>query len=170
MNSHHTDDDAVVTRLYQELVPAATKLAAILSGDDHHAMDIAHDAFIKVMAKRKGLTNPDALAAYLRTAIIRQVSNEHRSWFRRKNRQARAQAGEPITYTPHDGIDANVDLFRLLKELPVKQRVVLTLTYWQDLPDREIHATTGWPIGTIKSLRARGLAAVQERLDHERIN
>lgn len=162
--------DAEVTRLYKELIPAATKLAAILSGDDHHAHDIAHDAFIRVMAKRNDLTNPDALRAYLRTAVVRQVSNEQRSWFRRKNRQERATLGEPTVTTPHPHADDRIDMIRALHTLPAKQRIVLVLTYWHDLPDRDIHHATGYPIGTIKSLRSRGLTALKERVGHDRIS
>ena len=52
-------------------------------------------------------------------------------------------------------------LLRALAALPPRQRAVLVLRYFDDLPDAEIAAALGCSIGTVKSQGARALARLR---------
>ncbi|MGH3456005.1 MAG: RNA polymerase sigma factor, partial [Nocardioidaceae bacterium] len=52
-------------------------------------------------------------------------------------------------------------MWRALGELPVRQRTVLVLRYYEGVPDTEIAAIVGCRRATIRSLAARGLAALR---------
>ena len=51
---------------------------------------------------------------------------------------------------------------RALAELPPRQRTVLVLRYFNDLPEAEIAAILGCSIGTVKGQVSRGLARLRE--------
>jgi RNA polymerase sigma factor (sigma-70 family) len=77
-------------------------------------------------------------------------------------------AGDAVAVTDdHAGAVADRDLLmRALAGLPKRQRTVLVLRYYSDLPELEIADVLGCSVGTVKSQASRGLArlrAVVER-------
>ena len=58
-------------------------------------------------------------------------------------------------------------LRRALAQLPVRQRTVLVLRYYEDLPDARIAQLMGCAPGTVRSQAARGLAALRPLLEPE---
>ncbi|NEB79426.1 hypothetical protein G3I40_30030, partial [Streptomyces sp. SID14478] len=51
-----------------------------------------------------------------------------------------------------------------LARLPVPQRTVLWLAYYEDLTQPQIAERTGWPLGTVKSHARRGMQRLSTRL------
>jgi RNA polymerase sigma factor (sigma-70 family) len=87
--------------------------------------------------------------------------------------QARVRLGEP----PDSGAD-HVELRRsedwdrlrrALVQLPVRQRTVLVLRYYEDLPDAQIADLMRCAPGTVRSQAARGLAALRPLLEPETV-
>ena len=71
---------------------------------------------------------------------------------------------------PYDATDALADrmlVAALIRDLPVAQREVLSLTFWDDLTQTEIAERLGLPLGTVKSHSRRGLEALRQRLNGE---
>jgi RNA polymerase sigma factor (sigma-70 family) len=48
-------------------------------------------------------------------------------------------------------------MWRILGELPARQRAAVVLRYYEELPDRDIAALLGCREATVRSLVARGL-------------
>jgi DNA-directed RNA polymerase specialized sigma24 family protein len=48
--------------------------------------------------------------------------------------------------------------------LPVKQRSAVVLRYYLDMPEAEVAAAMQCPVGSVKSLTARGLHALRAQL------
>ena len=69
---------------------------------------------------------------------------------------------------PATGVsDAVVDhrvLIEAMAELPLDQRVVLVLRYFDDQSEADTAATLGVPAGTVKSRTSRALAALSAAL------
>jgi RNA polymerase sigma-70 factor (sigma-E family) len=59
-------------------------------------------------------------------------------------------------------VDARAEVLWMLAALPLRQRAVLVLRYFDDLSELEIAEQLGWPVGTVKSTAARAL----DRLQH----
>ena len=50
-------------------------------------------------------------------------------------------------------------------KLPMKQRAVIVLRYYEDLPEKEIARILGCAVGTVKSALSRGLGAMKVELE-----
>ena len=97
--------------------------------------------------------------AYVRRIIL----NQYLSWRRRRSS---SELSGPV---PDVGVADSTDhiasrdlLWRVLAELPGKQRAVLALRYYEDLPDREIGALLGCSDGTVRSLASRAFATLRQ--------
>jgi RNA polymerase sigma factor (sigma-70 family) len=61
-------------------------------------------------------------------------------------------------------LDTHDQLLRALAALPPRQRSVLVLRYFLDLPEAEVAAALKCSLGTVKSSAARGLARLEQTL------
>jgi RNA polymerase sigma factor (sigma-70 family) len=68
-------------------------------------------------------------------------------------------AGEPLSHAA-----ARLDLDRALQRLPEPQRLCVVLAYSEGLSHAEIAATTGLPLGTVKSNITRGAQRLRAAL------
>ena len=83
-----------------------------------------------------------ATDGYRRAGRLRQKEHLLRTW----PTQSQDATGE---------VDLRDALVRLLVQLPVKQRAVLVLRYWEQLTDSETAAVLGCPEGTVASRLVR---------------
>jgi len=75
------------------------------------------------------------------------------------------RSGDPERYVRRIQSDAVVErdfLMRALAVLPPRQRSVLVLRYFDDLPEAEIADALGCSVGTVKSHVSRGLARLRD--------
>ncbi|HUB04943.1 MAG TPA: sigma factor-like helix-turn-helix DNA-binding protein, partial [Solirubrobacteraceae bacterium] len=56
------------------------------------------------------------------------------------------------------------ELMRALAALPPRQRTVLVLRYFLDLPEAEVAAAMKCSLGTVKSTASRGLVRLEQTL------
>ncbi len=61
-------------------------------------------------------------------------------------------------------IDTRSELIAALGTLPPRQRAVLVLRYFVDLPETDVAAILGCSLGTVKSTASRALARLEQRL------
>jgi len=94
--------------------------------------------------------------------------NRWRRW------EARVRLGEvPDRITDDPALRRSEDwdqLRRALSLLPPRQRTVLVLRYFEDLPEAEIAQLMGCQPGTVKSQAARALAALRPLLRPEMVS
>jgi RNA polymerase sigma-70 factor (sigma-E family) len=150
--------------LYAEHAPAAARLAYLLVGDRHLAEDIVQEAFVRVAGRLWALRDPGAFNAYLRRTVL----NLARGHMRKKERERRyldqwAHSGRRPQEDPPDSAVRD-ELDRALGRLTMRQRTALVLRYYEDLSERQTAELLGCPVGTVKSLVARGLEALRAEL------
>jgi RNA polymerase sigma-70 factor (sigma-E family) len=98
--------------------------------------------------------------------VRRILVNTHASWWRRRWRGEtpsdalpdRAEPGDP-----HQAVDDRERLWRAIRVLPPRQRIVLVLRYFEDLTEAQVAETLCCSVGTVKSHTSRAIARL--RLD-----
>ncbi|MEU8245121.1 SigE family RNA polymerase sigma factor [Nonomuraea sp. NPDC048916] len=137
------------------------RTAYLLCRDWATAEDLVQTALAKAwLAWRRVGANPDPY-------VYRILTNTHASWWRRRWRDEvptedvpdRAAGGGDTG----SEIGARDALRAVLVALPAKQRAVIVLRYFEDLPDPVIAGILGCSVPTVRSQASRALAKL--RLD-----
>ena len=131
------------------------RLAVLLVDSRAVAEEIVQDAFAAVAARWSDLERP---GAYLRTSVV----NGCRMTLRRREAQRRLDPPQPMM--PVDAPTELIELHRALVGLPERQRIVLVLRYFHDLPDIEIAELVECRPATVRSLATRGLRSLRKEL------
>ena len=145
--------------LYERHATRALRLAVLLVGDRSRAEDLVAEAFSRVLPRWRGGEVLD-FGPYLRTAVV----NEFRGQLRRA---ARPEPPGPVGEDPDlaDLVADRAALAAALAELSERQRAAIVLRYFEDLPEREVAALLGCPVGTVKALVHRGLHRLRALLE-----
>lgn len=137
---------------------ALLRFAFMLTHDRGRAEDLVQDALVKVHRRWDRVVAAEQPDAYVR----RIVTNEFLSWRRRRSS---AETPSELPGTPAADPSAAVDerdaMWRALALLPPRQRAVLVLRFYEDMPDAQIAAVLECAQGTVASLASRGLATLR---------
>jgi RNA polymerase sigma-70 factor (sigma-E family) len=139
---------------------ALRRTAFWLCGDWHTAEDLTQATLMKVYARWWTLHRPVRAAAYARKTLTRTWID----WQRK--RSAGEVPAEHLDDRPVDDSDIPLRhvLLAALRNLPAKQRAVVVLRYWEDIPVDEVARIVSRKPATVRSDAARGLAALRETL------
>jgi RNA polymerase sigma-70 factor (sigma-E family) len=143
------------------------RTAYLLTGDAGHAEDVVQSALLRTARRwRSARRSPEA---YARTTVANLVKDRWRSLGRRPTE---APLEHDIPLAVHDGAsyDSRLDrdlLMRAARALPLGQRAVLVLRYFDDLSVEETARTLGITTGTVKSQTSRALASMRAALTTE---
>lgn len=163
-----TGEERGLAELYERHVPAAVRLAFLLTGDRSAAEDLAHEAFVRCIGRFAHLRAHEAFDAYLRRAIV----NLHTSAMRRRRVErawlALHGASHGARTESMPDVSMREDLWRALGALPARQRAALVLRYYEDLSERDTAATLGCSVAAVKSLVQRGGEALREIVGGDR--
>lgn len=149
--------------LYRRHAPEAVRLAYLLTGDGVLAEDLVQEAFVRVAGRFRDIRKPEAFPFYLRRAVV----NLSRSHFRhaRVERTYVDRAGRwPAVEATVPDVEGREALWRALQHLPERQRVALVLRFYEDLGEGRMAEVMECPVGTVKSLVSRGLAALRQEM------
>lgn len=138
---------------------ALLRLAVLLTGGDRHAAeDLLQVALMKAYGRWARIEQPEA---YVRQIMYRQQVNRWRL------RRHRAETTVPVLPEPGTDTDAGSDselriaLWAALGRLTRRQRAVVVLRYFENLPEAEVAALLGCPVGTVRSTAHRSLAKLR---------
>lgn len=140
---------------------ALLRTAWMLTGDRGLAEDLLQTALAKTWPHWSRVRQGGAPAAYVRTAMVRTYA----AWWARRWRGELPTAVLPEAESISDDVAAADDrdmLVRALAQLPPRQRAVVVLRYYQDLPEVEVAAALRCSVGTVKTHASRGLARLRE--------
>jgi RNA polymerase sigma factor (sigma-70 family) len=128
-----------------------------LCGNAALADDLAQQTFVQAWTRIASLRAPAAFGGWLRQIAIN-------TWLAQA--RLKAPTGAPLATDVEDAATADpslaLDLDRLLHRLSEGERTCIVLAYAEGLTHGEIAATTGWPLGTVKSHVLRGGARLRE--------
>lgn len=143
---------------------ALLRFAYVLCGDSHRAEDFVQEALLRCSRKWRRIENGAGPDAYVRKAILRQ----YLSWRRRKS--AAEHVSDQIEPADRrrdasDSLGERDAIWRMLVQLPRRQRAVLVLRFYEDLPTDEIAALLGMRPATVRVHASRGLEQLRRHPD-----
>ncbi len=161
MDQRRADFDSFVAQSTDALL----RTAYLIVGDLPEAEDLVQDALLKVAGRWSRVRRMEHPVAYARRILV----NLALGGAARRGRRRRELTGEALSDRGHepgesDAIDTQDELMRALAALPPRQRTVLVLRYFLDLPEAEVAAAMKCSLGTVKSTASRGLARLEQTL------
>ncbi|PZG16646.1 SigE family RNA polymerase sigma factor [Nonomuraea aridisoli] len=134
--------------------PALLRYGYVLTGNADDAADLVQEALLKLSDSWPRVRNKDNPESYVRTTMARQ----HVSWWRRRRREQLTDDPPEGSYTDDPAFG---ELWKELATLPRRQRAVIVLRYYEDLPDQEIADILGISRGTVRSQAFHALNALR---------
>ena len=136
---------------------ALVRFAHGLCGDRALGQDLCQEVLVKAERRWSKIhTDPER---YVRAGIVRELT----SWRRRLSHSERpGPMPERTVPGPLDELAERDAMWRLLQQLPVRQRTVLVLRYWEALPDAEIADLLGCSPSAVRSSASRAFAVLRQ--------
>lgn len=130
------DDAAIWLKHKEELIRYAT----VLAGPDR-AEDVLSAVVVRILNGRGSLSEIDDPRPYLFKSVLNESQNQIRQ----------SKRPPPLTdSTTEPAVEHRLDVINAVAALPNRQRAALYLTYWRDLPVREVAHLMGCRPGTVK--------------------
>lgn len=161
-------DRAAFAALVERHERRVYNLALRMTGREEDARDATQDALLTVLKKLSSFRGEAAFTTWLHRVTV----NACYDLLRKRQRAPLLERGdddlpaiEPPPAADHsDTSDLSIDVQRALIEVPEDFRVVMILHDVQDLPQEEVAAILGIPVGTVKSRLHRGRIALARAL------
>lgn len=142
--------------------PALVRFAQLITGNDQLAEDLTQEVLVRAYARWDRVLRTDSPDSYLRRAVV----NARTSWWRRRLNRERpmdltgvqlhqAVDGPETAASEHDA------LWREVCALPVQQRAVVVLRYYEDLDDAAIANILACSPATVRTHAMRALAKLR---------
>lgn len=151
--------------------PSLWRYAFLLTGGAAQADDLLQASLVSVYLNWHRIEDSGAVEGYARTVMTRTHVSLWRRWRRREVPLAEPTEvgdGSPL-WSASDGrgnaeVDQRDAVWRLLSGLGPRQRAVVVLRYYEDLPEARIAEVLGCSIGTVKSQLSRALGHLRTAL------
>ena len=140
---------------------ALQRTAVLLTGDWALAEDLVQTALAKTWPRWERISGPDDPEVYVRRVMI----NTWTTWNRRRWRGEKASPAVADAAASGDvaaEVAMRVALRDVLATLTGRQRAVLVLRVYEDLPEAQVAQMLNCSVGTVKSTLSRALARLRD--------
>lgn len=136
------------------------RTAVLLCGGDRHAgEDLLQNALVRAAGRWQKIEEPEA---YVRQVLYRQqISRWRLKWPRREVSVAEPPEPEGLNDEPGAATELRLVMRQALSRLTARQRTVLVLRYFEDLPEADVARLLGCSVGTVRSTTHRSLARLR---------
>ncbi len=150
-------DEFVLHRMQRVL-----RFAAVLAGDRYLAEEIVQDVLLKAHRRWASIAELDQPEAYVRRMVVNEYISWRRKWARILPSSDLVERTDVPPAPDHaEHIAARSDVADRLRVLAPRQRAVIVLRYYQDLPDAEIAELLGCSVSAVRSYASRALATLR---------
>lgn len=160
--------ETVVAILFRRQYPILLRVAYALLGTREGAEDAVQDAFVSLHRHWRGLRDPEAAEAYVRSAVLNRCRSRIRTRVRDSLR-VNSDPANPLHAVGSDEVVVSREdvalLGAALRRLPRRQREVVTCRYLLELTVAETAETLGISGGAVKRHAHRGLRALHTALE-----
>lgn len=154
------DFDAFVSARGRELVLTARRLLR----DPHQAEDVVQDVLAKAFLHWPRIANSENPDAYLRRMLINETASFWRRWAKRRE-SLTSMVPDTAVAGGQAASELRDDLLDCLRQLPVRQRTVLVLLYYEGLDYADAAALMGVSVTTARSNAHRGLQKMRVQIE-----
>jgi RNA polymerase sigma-70 factor (sigma-E family) len=157
------DRAAAVSALYAEHALGLIRLAHIMLGSQQAAEDVVQEAFLGLYRRWLQLDDQAKALGYVRSSVL----NGCRSALRRQRTVELDGSLQPPAASAESAVltaEERQQIIRAVRALPDRQREVLALRFYLDLPDEQIAAAMDIRQSTVRSAAHRGLASLRRAL------
>ena len=142
------DSYGVLVRNYTGFVYT---MALRMTGDHHMAEDLCQEIFLKGWLKLEKLTDPSAFSGWISTMARRTCLNA----LEKRKRKMELGEEEAVLVNLNPTLPQSYDPSRRILEeailqLPLQDRGLVTLCYFQELDSAEVAEVMGIPPGTVR--------------------
>jgi RNA polymerase sigma-70 factor (sigma-E family) len=140
--------------------------AYLMAGDRGEAEDLVQECLLRLARKWPRVRSMEHPAAYARRVLFNLILDGGRQRARRRTELLASHTTEEHGSADQTtAVQEHVELVQALGGLPARQRAVLVLRYFVDLPASEVALILGCSPGTVKSSASRALERLREALD-----
>jgi len=161
------DAAAAVEAIYQATALSLIRMAYVMLDDLPGAEDVVQEAFCGLYRRWEHVQDTDRALHYVRRSVL----NGCRSALRRRAVRRRGLPGGTDLAASAEAMvlsgEERDDVVRALAGLPFRQREVLVLRFYLELPDEQIAQVMGIGQSTVRSTAFRALAALGRTLGEE---
>jgi RNA polymerase sigma-70 factor (sigma-E family) len=140
---------------------ALQRTAYLLTGDWALAEDLVQTALARTWPRWERIRRRDDPEIYVRRVMV----NTWTTWKRRRWRGERPSAAMPDTAAAGDmaeEVTVRIGLRGALGSLTPRQRAVLVLRVYDDLPEAQVAYVLNCAVGTVKATMSQALAKLRE--------
>jgi len=146
-------------------------LALRMTGREEDARDATQDAFLTALRKLSSFRGEAAFTTWLHRVTVNAcydlLRKRQRAPLLDRGHEERPEPEPPPAPDHADDAVTSMDVQRALLQVPPDYRAVMILHDVQDLPQEEVAAILGIPIGTVKSRLHRGRITLARALGVE---
>lgn len=142
------------------------KFALVLTGDFARSEDLVADVLGRAFERWERIAETDNPLAYVRKMITNDYLSAQRRntvWTRVRTRLASPDSSEDPTLAT----DQREAMIQRLTRLPPRQRAVIVMRYYLDLPDEEIGTYLDCSRATVRSHAARALTTLRVEVNSD---
>lgn len=139
--------------------PALLRTAHLLTGDRGHGEDLLQQALERLYRHWRRIDgDPEG---WTRRTMVNLSTDRWRRLARRPQEAGRPLPDQAATDDVHDVVERRYDLVLALRSLTARQRAVLVLRFFDDLPEAQVAEALGCSVGTVKSTQSKALARLR---------
>lgn len=156
-NREEAKQDRGIEDAWRELAPGAIRFATALVGPDD-AHDIATTAFLRVIGQPHW-----GEIEHIDRYVLRAVRNEAQNLYRQRRRRWERDL---LAVRPEAESDRtpDLDVWRAISELTVRQRAVVFLAYWHDMTEADIAVSLDVSRSTVHRTLVRARTTLRKAL------
>jgi RNA polymerase sigma-70 factor (sigma-E family) len=155
---------AAIGALYQSSALGLIRMAYVMLGDLPSAEDVVQEAFYGLYRRWDRLADTTGALYYVRTSVLNGCRSALRRQAVRRGFLQHGPGADPPPAVSAEtvvlGGEQREDVIRALRRLPDRQREVLMLRFYAELPDEQIARVMGIRPGTVRSTAFRALDAL----------
>ena len=149
----------------RSLFDRGLRVALGMLNDTHAAEDAVQEAMVVAWQKGRSIREPEKLGSWFAGVVANQCRNARRgSWF------SRVVVGLPehlTTRSDEAGAVVGQDLRRAVARLPHKDRLVVVLYFYLDMPLDQVAASTGASVSATRARLYRAIKRLRPGVDIE---